>query len=89
VIYSRRKIAETREQQSMFVEVDNGKMEPFDKAVQILDRVGARQWKATTGQWCISMPARCEVDQEVSWAVKQMEEAANARAILIWSKRKD
>lgn len=101
VIYSRRRIEEAQRQSALFGATESSgdvvgavvgqvaKKDPDDKAVEILNRAGARQWIGEDSVWCISIHRDRETDEDLKWALKQLEDETGRSPVVIWNNRKD
>ena len=59
-----------------------------ESAIDLLNRVGARQWRDKNNQWIISIPnqhARLRVAQ----AVEKIEKNVGAQACVLWVARRE
>lgn len=59
-----------------------------ESAIDLLNRVGARQWRDKDDQWIISIP-RQHARLRVALAVEDLEKDAGAKACVLWVQRRE
>lgn len=59
-----------------------------EQALDLLNRVGARQWRDKDDQWIISIP-RQHARLRVVAAIEDLERSAEAKACVLWVQRRE
>lgn len=63
-------------------------MDPLEDALDLLNRIGARQWRNTEGEWLISIP-RQHARLRVTVAIETLEKECGRNACVLWVKRRE